>query len=78
MMTLYTKPGCHWCGKAKELLKLKGVEYYEVMIDNDGIGDISREEFLNLFPNVKSLPYILDENRKSIGSYGELVDYLYS
>jgi glutaredoxin 3 len=75
MITLYTKPGCPWCVKAKELLKTKGVAYHEIMIDNAS-GDMTREEFINLFPSIKSLPYILDENSKSIGGYGELIDYL--
>jgi glutaredoxin len=75
MITLYTKPGCPWCIKAKELLKSKGVNYHEIMIDNDK-GDVTREEFINLFPMVKSLPYMLDSNGKSIGGYGELIDFL--
>lgn len=35
MITVYSKANCPFCDKAKALLKLKGVEYTEVRIDED-------------------------------------------
>jgi len=35
MITVYSKAHCPFCDKAKALLKLKGVEYTEVRIDED-------------------------------------------
>lgn len=35
MITVYSKAHCPFCDKAKALLKLKGIEYTEVRIDED-------------------------------------------
>jgi len=35
MITVYSKNNCPFCVQAKNLLKLKGVEYTEVKIDED-------------------------------------------
>ena len=35
MIQLYSKANCPFCVQAKNLLKLKGVEYTEVKIDED-------------------------------------------
>jgi glutaredoxin 3 len=35
MITIYSKNNCPFCDKAKGLLKLKGIEYTEVKIDED-------------------------------------------
>jgi glutaredoxin 3 len=35
MVTVYSKNNCPFCVQAKNLLKLKGVEYTEVKIDED-------------------------------------------
>ena len=35
MITIYSKNNCPFCDKAKGLLKLKGVEYTEIKIDED-------------------------------------------
>jgi glutaredoxin 3 len=43
MITIYSKAHCPFCDKAKALLKLKGVEYTEVRIDED---DQAREFIL--------------------------------
>jgi len=71
-VVVYTKDNCGYCTKAKELLKSKNIDFYEMKIGDEG--DISRSDFINLFPNVKSVPHILIEN-KSIGGYKELSEY---
>jgi len=35
MITVYSKNHCPFCDKAKALLKLKGVDYTEIKIDED-------------------------------------------
>lgn len=75
VITIYTKDGCSFCQTAKELMKTKGVSYDEVVVGNDSNGDIKREEFMRLFPEVKTLPYLMTDGRK-IGGYAELIDHL--
>jgi len=71
-VVLYTKENCGYCTRAKELLKSKGIDYYEMQVGEQG--DISREDLLRLFPSAKSLPCVLVEN-KYIGGYKELAEY---
>ena len=35
MITIYSKNNCPFCDQAKNLLKLKGVDYSEIKIDED-------------------------------------------
>ena len=65
-MIIYTKENCPYCVKAKQLVP----EYTEIVIGKD----ITREEFLDLFPNAKTVPQIIIEG-EHIGGYTDLVDY---
>lgn len=56
---IFTLPNCRWCDKAKKLLKLKGVEYTEVLEKYDG------------HPTV---PYVI-LNEVPIGGFTELAYY---
>jgi glutaredoxin len=47
------------------------VEYQEIRIGKH----ITREEFISLFPDVKSLPFIIDRDQQ-VGGYNQLLDYL--
>lgn len=68
---IYTKPSCPYCVQAKNLLTQKGLQYTEM-----GIGsDLTREEFIELFPGVKSVPFILINGVK-IGGYDKLVQWI--
>ena len=64
---VWSKPNCPQCTSAKQLLKIKGIEYEEKNIaDGHKIQDL-----LALVPNAKTMPQIwLDE--KHIGGYLEL------
>ena len=42
MIVVYSKAHCPYCDKAKALLKLKGVEYTEIRIDED----VEAKEFI--------------------------------
>lgn len=76
MITIYSKEDCPFCAKAKDLMRAKGVSYDDVVIGEDPIKcDMKREEFIRLFPLVKSLPYVLVDG-KPLGGYVELIDHL--
>jgi glutaredoxin 3 len=71
MILVYTKDNCPHCVKAKTLLQVRGLEYSEVVIGKD----ITREEFMEAFPNARTVPQIIFDN-KNIGGYEELVQKL--
>ena len=68
---IWSKPNCPQCTSAKQLLKIKGIEYEEKNIaDGHKIQDL-----LALVPNAKTMPQIwLDD--KHIGGYKELQEKL--
>lgn len=68
---IWSKPACPFCVKAKNLMKMKGIEYEEKNIAEGH--DI--QELLTLVPNAKTMPQIwLDD--KHIGGYKELEESL--
>lgn len=67
---IYTKKDCPYCVRAKALLTAKGVTYTEVNIGED----IMKEDFVSLFPNVTTVPYIIMEGNP-VGGYVSLVEY---
>ena len=70
-MIVYSKPNCPYCQKAKALLNNKEVSYNEIIIGKD----IEREEFINTFPNVRTVPFITHGDGNHIGGYNELEKY---
>lgn len=56
--TVYSKPNCPHCESAKKFITLQGDTFKEIVI---GEG-ISREEFMEKFPGVRTAPYIVYEN----------------
>lgn len=70
-MKIYSKDNCTFCDQAKMLLQMKFIKFEEIKI---GI-EITREEFLETFPEVKTLPLIFDGDVK-IGGFQELKRYL--
>jgi len=71
---IYTKGSkaatCPYCVKAKALLTAKGAVFTEVTVGED----IMKEDFVSLFPNVQTVPFILIDG-KQIGGYVALVEY---
>lgn len=64
--TIYTKPNCSTCTRAKELLAQHQIEVAETVLDygqGPDVGDlrayIHPDEFKELFPIVKVLPLIV-------------------
>ncbi len=74
--TVYSKPACPQCDQAKALIKAKGFDYTEVILDvgqpkQDGVTYISRDELLAKAPGARMMPQIF-EGEKHIGSLGEI------
>lgn len=78
--TIYSKTGCSYCVKAKQLLEQKNIGYTEVMIDvgqgkEEGKQYISVSELKSLIPGVSSVPQIFLDG-SHIGGYNQLVNTL--
>ena len=69
---VWSQPNCVFCDKAKGLLKLKGIKYYERVL---GEGTWTKEDLFKAVPTARSVPQIFFED-KYIGGYNELVKYL--
>ena len=68
---VYSKPGCPSCDNAKMLIAARGDVYIENVIGRD----VSREEFMEMFPAVRTVPLILEEEAGTIGGYTDLVEW---
>ena len=71
MITVYSKPNCPYCEKAKYLLKSLGLQYEEKTVTKD----LSVEELYKVLDKqVRTIPQIvIDKNH--IGGYNELKEY---
>lgn len=68
---VWSKNACPFCDQAKNLLKLKGIEYEERNISTDW----TREQLLEAVPDARTVPQIfLDE--QLIGGFTELRKHL--
>jgi glutaredoxin len=77
MIIVYSQPTCSWCNKAKQLLDDKKIEYIELTLGQE----ISKEEFFDKFPGVRSLPFMTIRKRfpvseEIIGGYQELYEQI--
>lgn len=70
-VTIYSKDDCPWCERAKSLLQLHNIAYNEIKIGRD----ITREEFLEQVPNVRTVPQIFVGTNK-LGGYDVLSESL--
>lgn len=68
---VYSKPGCPSCDNAKKLIAISGDVYVENVIGRD----VSREEFMEMFPSVKSVPLIIEQEADVIGGFTDLVEW---
>ena len=71
MFVVYSKPGCPSCDNAKRLIDTSGDVYIENVIGRD----VSREKFMEMFPSVKTVPYILEQDAGAVGGYTDLVEW---
>jgi glutaredoxin 3 len=68
---VWSKNACPFCDQAKNLLKLKGIEFEERNISTDW----TREQLLEAVPDARTVPQIfLDE--QLIGGFTELRKHL--
>lgn len=71
MIELYSKDACKFCEMAKSLLKSKGLAFSEYKLGQD----ITREEFLERYPNIRTMPAIFI-NSEYIGGYTNIVEWV--
>ena len=64
---VWSKDHCPYCDQAKNLLKMKGIEYEERNINNGW----DREDLLAAVPNARTVPQIFLEG-KLVGGFTEL------
>lgn len=67
---LYTKDNCSYCDKAKALFSIKQLTFNETKLGMD----ITKEDFIALFPEQKTMPLVIINGEK-IGGYNELRDW---
>jgi glutathione-dependent peroxiredoxin len=71
VITVYSKPNCPYCEKAKYLLKSLGLQYEEKTVTKD----LSVEELYEaLGKQVRTIPQIVI-NKDHIGGYNELKEH---
>ena len=68
-IVIYSKDNCPNCLKVKNILN----KFNPKIISLEK--DISREEFINIFPNTKTLPQVVIDN-KHIGGYNDVERWL--
>ena len=64
---VWSKDACPFCDQAKNLLKLKGIEYEERNISRDW----TREQLLEAVPDARTVPQIFLDG-ELIGGFTEL------
>ena len=60
MKTVYTKTNCPACVTLKASLVKAGESFKEVLIGRD----ITPEEFMEKFPTIRTVPYMVDNSDK--------------
>lgn len=76
MFTVYSKPGCGFCDKAKSLLESKSLPYSEIILDVgqekiSGKEYVSVDELKRLVPGVRAVPQIFKDGQH-LGGYEAL------
>ena len=71
MITVYGKQNCGFCTQAINLLNTTGLDYQKFIIDEN----ISREEFVSKFPDVRTVPLIYNDDQR-LGGYQQLKEYV--
>ena len=71
MITIYGKPMCPFCDKAKALCEQRGYNYEYKTLGTD----YTKEELLETFPGAKTVPQIVINGNK-IGGWEQMVKYI--
>jgi glutaredoxin len=65
--TVWSKDQCPYCDQAKNLLKMKGIEFEERNVSKDW----TREQLLEAVPNARTVPQIF-LGEELVGGFNEL------
>ena len=68
---VYTRNGCPYCSKVKQVLTAKNLQYKEFLLDRD----FTREQFYNKFGVGKTFPQVIMD-QKNLGGCTDTVKYL--
>lgn len=74
MFTVYSKEMCPMCDKAKALLTTKQQEFEVIQIVTEITGEnqITREKFMEQFPGIRAVPYIVKNDGSVYKTFAEL------
>lgn len=72
MYTVWGRPNCPWCDRAKELLGYYFIEYEYKELTSSNL-----DEFSSITNNAKTVPQVFDEDGDLIGGYEDLRKRLY-
>ena len=70
MIDIYTRTDCSFCSSAKQFMKSRNISYNEHLVGRD----LTREELIEKFPQMKTVPIIVLDGRL-IGGYMNLVEH---
>lgn len=70
-ITVYTKNGCPSCDNLKTYLKAHNYQFDEMVLNVD----LSREQLLEIFPGVTTVPQVLVDG-VATGGYTDTVQFL--
>jgi glutaredoxin len=68
---IYSKPGCPYCVKIKQVMDLKELKYVLYTLDQD----FTKEEFYNKFGNGSTFPQVV-YNDQNLGGCVDTIKYL--
>jgi glutaredoxin len=71
MITIYGKPACPSCTKAKALCETRNLKFEYKQLDVD----FTREELFEKFPTARTFPQIVVGDNK-VGGYEQMVEYI--
>ncbi len=69
MLKIYSKNNCVNCIKVKSICYQKNIDFQELILDTD----YKKEDVIQMKPNVRTLPFILDEKTGDMFEYHEFV-----
>lgn len=70
--TVYSKDGCPYCSKIKQVLELSNLEHKVYNLNQD----FTREQFYAEFGNGSTFPQVIMDDTQHLGGCTETVKYL--
>lgn len=75
-MMVYTREGCGWCVKVKDLLVQRGIPFTEVDLTDDAQRQGFFKQQESTINGSRTLPQVFNEDGSHIGGYAETAAYL--